>query len=142
MRRVRQRIWIGIAAILWLLGAATLILLVASEFRQYHLEHVAFDQKARTTNLLQVEIGHDKIAFISTVVPSNPPQIHVVQFPILFPVILFAGTGFLAFRKYQRIRNKALADKSICPQCGYDLRATPDQCPECGLTIAPELRTP
>lgn len=42
----------------------------------------------------------------------------------------FAG---LVADRYTRAK---LAAGRQCPQCGYDLRASPERCPECGLEIA------
>jgi hypothetical protein len=48
--------------------------------------------------------------------------------------ILPAARALLALRTLRR----AAAGK--CPQCGYDLRATPDRCPECGTAGSTSTR--
>jgi len=45
---------------------------------------------------------------------------------LLLPMGLWAGTSW-------RQRRRVLAGH--CTNCGYDLRATPDKCPECGRAV-------
>jgi hypothetical protein len=49
-------------------------------------------------------------------------------------------TGILpALRLTWRLRaRRRLARAGLCPRCGYDLRATPGRCPECGAVLAPK----
>src|SRR5262245_13435708 len=46
------------------------------------------------------------------------------------PMALLAVMPGLSLNQVRKARR--VARQGLCPKCGYDLRATPKRCPECG----------
>jgi hypothetical protein len=55
-----------------------------------------------------------------------------VPYPALVAASAALPLAHLTARLVRAGRARRRADSGLCPACGYDLRATPDRCPECG----------
>ncbi|MDB5354123.1 MAG: hypothetical protein JWN24_576 [Phycisphaerales bacterium] len=65
---------------------------------------------------------------------SIPGRFSLTLVPIWVPLALLAILPARWILRHRRERERRKV--GFCPRCGYDLRATPDRCPECG-TIPP-----
>jgi hypothetical protein len=57
-----------------------------------------------------------------------------VTAPYWFLTIATALATLVGWRSV--LRSRRVARAGLCPVCGYDLRASPDRCPECGTPAA------
>jgi hypothetical protein len=58
---------------------------------------------------------------------------HISQFHVDYWIVTLLTIALPVWRWRTEWRHKRLPQGTLpCDQCGYDLRATPDRCPECG----------
>jgi hypothetical protein len=55
-----------------------------------------------------------------------------IYFPLWLPALIFSAFPLIRAVRWYRRPTPA----GVCPTCGYDLRATPDRCPECETLVS------
>ena len=69
------------------------------------------------------------------IVPPAPAR-HSIRCSILAAAALLLPLLWIISLGLARRRRALRARRSLCRTCGYDVRASPDRCPECGTLVA------
>jgi hypothetical protein len=86
------------------------------------------------------QLAEEAATFRELLINSSSHSVLDLGFPHWFLAAIFLILPVASWRKMQRRKRRRRMGQ--CVGCGYDLRASPDRCPECGLVITTSTVTP
>lgn len=116
--------------------AAGLAALDVAERRWNHstISPTAYSFSPSAAGAARWDVELPGIAYVSDVYMGLRSSLVVIH--LNYPTALFAIAPIAWIVAFRRRRRKARrARGGLCAACGYDLRASPDRCPECGVAV-------
>jgi hypothetical protein len=104
-------------------------------YSPYRTRHEFWHLRTPYITNLRVVLSHQPAQFVGFqyiryhATPTD--RYYAIGIPFWFVTL---ATAFMGFRTTRAMLRRH--QRGRCPSCGYDLRATPDRCPECGLVPA------
>ena len=86
---------------------------------------------ARRRNALRILSIYAVVFAVSACFSTNTSTQPLIAHALLFGMVIVGAVVMI-----RNTRRTVRTDEVRCVHCGYDLRATPQRCPECGASAA------
>jgi hypothetical protein len=161
-RQLRQALWalpivlIGLVLLLWLRSylpddmfvrshRGRVVIFFAASFESRHFDRSVESysstpgelNRCRRIAFARNQPVHEIIGFESIGIAPDADQICALLIPYWFIVLMMCAATVWWWVVYHSRRDRRLPGH--CRGCGYDLRGSQGQCPECGTPTAPQV---